>query len=91
MGERECDALLRAHSVRVLHGSRRYAYSHPMTNTYRTAEAAKMLGVHPSTLRRWDEKGILRPSIRTPTGERRYTDADLLNAQEKEEIGRAHV
>ena len=48
-----------------------------MDNTYRIAEAAKMLGVHPSTLRRWDEKGILRPSIRTPTGERRYTEADL--------------
>ena len=48
-----------------------------MTNTYRTAEAAKLLGVHPSTLRRWDKTGILRPSIRTPTGERRYTDADL--------------
>ena len=30
-----------------------------MDNTYRIAEAAKMLGVHPSTLRRWDEKGIL--------------------------------
>ena len=48
-----------------------------MDNTYRIAEAAKLLGVHPSTLRRWDEKGILRPSIRTPTGERRYTEADL--------------
>ena len=48
-----------------------------MTNTYRTAEAAKLLGVHPSTLRRWDHKGILRPSIRTLTGERRYTEADL--------------
>lgn len=48
-----------------------------MTSTYRTAEAAKLLGVHPSTLRRWDKTGILRPSIRTPTGERRYTEADL--------------
>ena len=48
-----------------------------MDNTYRIAEAAKLLGVHPSTLRRWDEKGILPPSIRTPTGERRYTEADL--------------
>lgn len=48
-----------------------------MTNTYRTAEAAKLLGVHPSTLRRWDKKGILTPSYRTPTGERRYTEADL--------------
>ena len=62
---------------RLLRGVRRYAYSHPMTNTYRTAEAAKLLGVHPSTLRRWDKKGILTPSYRTPTGERRYTDADL--------------
>ena len=48
-----------------------------MDNTYRIAEAARLLGVHPSTLRRWDEKGILRPSIRTLTGERRYTEADL--------------
>ena len=63
--------------MRDLLNLRRYAYSHPMTNTYRTAEAAKLLGVHPSTLRRWDKTGILRPSIRTPTGERRYTEADL--------------
>ena len=48
-----------------------------MDNTYRIAEAAKLLGVHPSTLRRWDKKGILPPSIRTLTGERRYTEADL--------------
>ena len=63
--------------MRVLRGLRRYAYSHHMTNTYRTAEAARLLGIHPSTLRRWDHKGILRPSIRTLTGERRYTEADL--------------
>ena len=53
-----------------------------MDNTYRIAEAAKLLGVHPSTLRRWDEKGILRPSIRTLTGERRYTEADIREARE---------
>ena len=63
--------------MRVLRDLRRHAYSHPMTNTYRTAEAARLLGIHPSTLRRWDHKGILRPSIRTLTGERRYTEADL--------------
>ena len=71
--------------MRVLRDLRRHAYSHPMTNTYRTAEAAKLLGVHPSTLRRWDKTGILRPSIRTPTGERRYTDADLKAITDKEE------
>ena len=68
--------------MRDLLNLRRYAYSHPMTNTYRTAEAARMLGVHPSTLRRWDKKGILRPSIRTLTGERRYTEADIVAARE---------
>ena len=56
-----------------------------MDNTYRIAEAAKLLGVHPSTLRRWDEKGILPPSIRTLTGERRYTDDDLKAITDKEE------
>ena len=55
-----------------------------MTNTYRTAEAAKLLGVHPSTLRRWDKTGILRPSIRTLTGERRYTEEDLREGAGKE-------
>ena len=71
--------------MRVLRGVSRYAYSHPMTNTYRTAEAARMLGVHPSTLRRWDKKGILTPSYRTPTGERRYTEADLDAGRKNEE------
>ena len=53
-----------------------------MDNTYRTAEAARLLGIHPSTLRRWDHKGILHPSIRTLTGERRYTEADIEAARE---------
>ena len=53
-----------------------------MDNTYRIAEAARLLGVHPSTLRRWDREGILHPSIRTPTGERRYTEADIVAARE---------
>lgn len=77
--------MLRPHSVRVLRDLDELRKVQGMNNTYRTAEAAKMLGVHPSTLRRWDKKGILRPSIRTLTGERRYTEADLLNAQEKED------
>ena len=71
--------------MRVLLNLRRYAYSHPMTNTYRTAEAARLLGIHPSTLRRWDEKGILHPSIRTLTGERRYTEADIKAARNNKE------
>jgi len=54
-----------------------------MNTKYRTAEAAKLLGVHPSTLRRWDKEGVLTPSYRTPSGERRYTDEDLKAGQQK--------
>lgn len=71
--------------MRDLLNLHRYAYSHPMTNTYRTAEAARLLGIHPSTLRRWDHKGILHPSIRTLTGERRYTEADIREAHKSKE------
>lgn len=69
--------MLRPYSVRVLRDLQELRNVQGMDNTYRIAEAARLLGVHPSTLRRWDEKGILRPSIRTPTGERRYTDDDI--------------
>ena len=77
--------MLRAYSVRVLRDLNELRNVQGMDNTYRIAEAAKLLGVHPSTLRRWDEKGILRPSIRTLTGERRYTEADLKATTDKEE------
>ena len=71
--------------MRVLRDLKELRNVQDMDNTYRIAEAAKLLGVHPSTLRRWDEKGILPPSIRTLTGERRYTEADLKAITDKEE------
>ena len=43
-------------------------------------EAAGMLGVHPATLRRWDEKHILkavRVGERRGVGDRRYRLEDL--------------
>ena len=71
--------------MRVLRDLKELRNVQGMDNTYRIAEAARLLGVHPSTLRRWDEKGILPPSIRTLTGERRYTEADLKAITDKEE------
>ena len=71
--------------MRVLRDLQELRNVRGMDNTYRIAEAAKLLGVHPSTLRRWDEKGILPPSIRTLTGERRYTEADLKAITDREE------
>jgi len=44
---------------------------------YNIKEAAKILGVHPQTLRGWDKKGKLKPAFRTVGGERRYTTKQL--------------
>lgn len=42
----------------------------------RPAEVAEWLTVHPQTLRGWDRQGKL-PSIRLPSGQRRYRRADV--------------
>ena len=40
------------------------------------SEAARVLGVHQQTLRRWSDAGFVRHQ-RTPSGQRRYDVADL--------------
>ena len=42
----------------------------------RIAEAAKYLGVSTSTLRNWEDAGMISPA-RTPTNARRYTREQL--------------
>jgi excisionase family DNA binding protein len=42
-----------------------------------TAEAARMFGVHPATVRNWAQAGQLA-SIRTPGGRPRYREAEVL-------------
>jgi excisionase family DNA binding protein len=42
----------------------------------RVAEAARVLQIHPATLREWTEHGLV-PSTRTAGGHRRYRRADL--------------
>lgn len=41
------------------------------------AEASDLLGVHPTTLRRWADSGDV-PCFRTPGGHRRFREADLV-------------
>jgi len=41
------------------------------------AKAAKLLGVSPITLRRWDAQGVLSPDFRTLGGSRRYSKKRL--------------
>lgn len=49
-------------------------------------EASRMLGVHPSTLRRWADQGQV-PVYLTPGGHRRFTAADIERfAQERRQI-----
>ena len=49
-----------------------------MSKILTTTEAAKMLNVHPETLRRYAEKGDI-DSERTPGGHRRFREADVLS------------
>jgi excisionase family DNA binding protein len=42
------------------------------THSLTISQAAKVLGVHPNTLRRWVDKGQV-PAARLPSGHRRFT------------------
>ncbi len=42
-----------------------------------TKEIADRYRVYPSTVRRWVEKGLLKPSFITPGGHYRFTPADI--------------
>ena len=70
-------------------------------------EAAKILGVNPQTLRRWEEGGVIQPAKRTPKGTRLYSLQELLgvndlahptiayarvsSSDEKEDLERQHA
>ncbi|WP_394618554.1 MerR family transcriptional regulator [Lentzea sp. JNUCC 0626] len=45
--------------------------------TYTPRAVAGMLGIAPTTLRTWDQRYGLGPSVRTEGGHRRYEDADV--------------
>ena len=48
----------------------------PGEKLYNVKQAAAMLGVHPNTLRNWTNVGRV-PSIRLPSGHRRFTAAQI--------------
>lgn len=51
--------------------------STPPTRQWLTlGQAARVLGIHPTTLRRWTDEGVL-PCLRTPGGHRRFLQEDL--------------
>ena len=48
--------------------------------------AARRLGLSPSTLRSWERRYGLGPSLRTPGGHRRYSAADLAALQQLQQL-----
>ena len=47
---------------------------------YMISVAAELVGVHPQTLRQYEDKGLVRPK-RTPGGTRLYSEADIARLQ----------
>ena len=43
-------------------------------NTYTTSEAAKIIGIHPNTVRKYEEWGLIQQAERKPNGYRIFTD-----------------
>ena len=43
-------------------------------NTYRTSEVAKIIGIHPNTVRKYEELGLMPKAKRKPNGYRVFTD-----------------
>ncbi|HET7665852.1 MAG TPA: helix-turn-helix domain-containing protein [Mycobacterium sp.] len=50
-------------------------------------DAAALLGVHPNTLRKWADDGIV-PHVRLPSGYRRFRRAELERFRQSLEAGR---
>jgi MerR family transcriptional regulator, heat shock protein HspR len=48
----------------------------PERGRYMISVAAELVGMHPQTLRMYENKGLVRPG-RTPGGTRLYSDVDL--------------
>ncbi len=48
-----------------------------MENMLTVREVASILHVHPNTLRRWADKGILDSTRITTRGDRRFTSQDI--------------
>ena len=53
-------------------------------NLLKISEAAKLLNVHPNTLRKWDKKGILIAVRFGERKDRRYRKEDIMKLVNKE-------
>ncbi|HSP10032.1 MAG TPA: MerR family transcriptional regulator, partial [Candidatus Dormibacteraeota bacterium] len=57
------------------------AVSSPAATRFSVGEAARMIGISPSTLRAWEQQGLVR-AARSTAGWRRYDAGDVARARE---------
>jgi excisionase family DNA binding protein len=50
-----------------------------MGNMLTVQEVARLLHIHPNTLRRWSNRGLIKAYRITPRGDRRYQREEILN------------
>ena len=48
-----------------------------MKHTYSTSQTAEIIGIHPNTVRLYEELGLITPPERKPNGYRIFTDLHL--------------
>ena len=53
------------------------AIGNQMDNMLTIREVSRLLHVHPNTLRRWADKGVIRSFCITPRGDRRFMSQDI--------------
>jgi excisionase family DNA binding protein len=53
-----------------------------MADLMQVRQAARELGVHENTLRRWEERGLL-PAVKLPSGVRRFRPEDVAALRSK--------
>lgn len=53
-----------------------------MAQLMQVRQAAQALGVHENTIRRWEERGLLR-AVRLPSGVRRFRTEDVEKVREQ--------
>ncbi len=53
------------------------AIGNQMDNMLTIREVSSLLHVHPNTLRRWADKGVIRSFCITPRGDRRFMYQDI--------------
>ncbi len=53
------------------------------TKTYKISEVAEILGVHPDTIRNWEDEGLINPDRIGTRGDRRYTVEHIQEIKDK--------